>query len=108
MPYKLLGVSVLISIVLAVGMFILYQKNVSQARTIDELQGQVSILDKQVKARESSASILKKDKEKAVKERDMYKRKLNESEDGSECRDVPLNDNTKRVLDELYGSQPSD
>lgn len=108
MPYKLLGASVLISIVLAVGMFILYQKNVSQARTIDELQGQVTLLDKQVKARESSASILKKDKERAVRERDEFERKLNESESGSECRDVPLNDNTKRVLKELYGSQPSD
>ncbi|AJT60723.1 putative i-spanin [Citrobacter phage CVT22] len=107
MPYKLLGASVLISIVLAVGMFILWQENASQARTIDSMQAQIGILDKQVKARESSAASLKKDKERAISERDMYKRKLNESEEGSECTNVPLNDHTKWLLDELYNSQPS-
>lgn len=107
MLYKLLGASVFISIVLAVGLYLSHQKNLSQARTIDEMSQQLSILDKQIKARDSSASILKQEKEKAAKERDMYKRKLNESEADSVCRDVPLNDNTKRVLDELYRSQAS-
>lgn len=108
MLYKLLVASVFISIVLAVGLYLSHQKVLSQARTIDSMASQIQLLDKQVKARESSASVLKKDKERAVKERDEFERKLNESESGSECRDVPLNDNTKRVLKELYGSQPSD
>lgn len=104
--YKLLGASVIVCVVLAVGMYWQHSKIVSQSRTIDSMTTQIEGLEKQAKARDVVAKQNKQDKDKAEAERDKFKRKLKDAEDGV-CTNVPLGDNSKRVLEELYNSQPS-
>lgn len=105
--YKLLGASTIICIVLAVGMYWQHTKIRSQSDTIDSMTIQITSLEKQSKARGVVATQNKKDRMKAERERDAYKRKLRDAEKDSLCSNTPLNDNTKRVLRELYNSQPS-
>lgn len=105
--YKLLGASVIVCIALAVGMYWQHSTIVSQSGTIDSMTIQIEGLKKQSKARDIVAKQNKKDKQKAQEERDEFKRKLKDAEENSPCANTPLSDNSKRVLEDLYNSQPS-
>lgn len=105
--YKLLGASVIVCILLAVGMYWQHSTIRSQRDTIDSMTTKIAGLEKQAKARDVVAKQNKQDKEKAQQELDTYKRKLKDAEKNSPCATTPLNDESQRLLKDLYNSQPS-
>lgn len=105
--YKLLGASVIVCIALAVGMYWQHSIISSQRSTIDSMTKKIEGLEKKEKARDAVAKQNKQDKVQAEKERDLFKRKLKDAEKDSPWANAPLSDESKRVLKELYNSQPS-
>lgn len=105
--YKLLGASVIVCIALAVGIYWQHSIISSQRSTIDSMTTQIEGLEKQSKARDKVAKQNKLDKTQAEKERDEFKRKLKDAGKGNPCNNAPLDDESSRVLKDLYNSQPS-
>ena len=102
-----LGIAVAAFVVMAVGLY--YQHTVisSQDATIASQASVIDTFEKDKKAQEKADKQLKADKEKIAKERREWKEKLNEALSGNGCADVPFDDNTQRLLNELYGKQGS-
>ena len=102
-----LGIAVVVFVLMAVGMY--YQHTVIRSKddTIALQASQIELFEKDKKAQVKADKQLKADKEKIAKERREWKDKLNEALNGNECNNVPFDDNTQRLLNELYGKQGS-
>lgn len=102
-----LGAAVLIFIAMGIGLYYQHSKISSQALTIASQATTIDNLVKDKKAQDKADKQLQADKDKAAKERDMWKNKLNEALKGNGCTDVPFDDNTQLLLNQLYGKQGS-
>ena len=102
-----LGIAVALFVLMGIGLY--YQHTVisSQSLTIASQASVIASFEKDKKAQEKADKQLKADKEKIAKERREWKDKLNEALQGNSCNDVPFDDNTQRLLNELYGKQGS-
>lgn len=103
----LLGASVLICIVLAV--LLAYRGNQieAQARTIAEQATQLERYAKDKAAQEVADNQLQAEKERIAKERNKYKKDLENALKDNPCSNTQLPDDAKRVLKELYGGKGS-
>lgn len=95
-----IGAAVVAFVLMAVGLVYQDTTIASQKQTIDTFE-------KDKKAQDKADKQLKADKEKIAKELQDWKEKLNEALQGNTCNDVPFDDNTQRMLNELYGKQGS-
>lgn len=102
-----LGAAVVAFVLMAVGLVYQHSTIASQDATIDSQAKTISTFEKDKKAQDKADKQLKADKEKIAKERDKWKDKLDEALKGNTCNDVPFDDNTQRLLNELYGKQGS-
>jgi len=98
-----LGALVLICIVMGVWMVYQSHEISSQADTIASQQETITHFQQDKEAQELADNQLQADKDKIAKERNMYKKKLNDALANQECTDAHLPDDAKRVLEELYG-----
>lgn len=102
-----LGAAVVVFVLMAVGLVYQHSTIASQDATITSQAQTINTFEKDKKAQDKADKQLKADKEKIAKERDKWKDKLNEALDGNTCNDVPFDDNTQRLLNELYDKQGS-
>lgn len=102
-----LGIAVVVFVLMAVGLVYQNSTIASQDATIASQQQTIDTFEKDKKAQDKADKQLKADKEKIAKESKEWKDKLNEALQGNTCNDVPFDDNTQRMLNELYGKQGS-
>lgn len=102
-----LGAAVVAFVLMAVGLVYQHSTIASQDATIASQAQTINTFEKDKKAQDKADKQLKADKEKIAKERREWKDKLNEALQGNTCNDVPFDDNTQRLLNELYGKQGS-
>lgn len=102
-----LGAAVVAFVLMAVGLAYQHSTIASQDATIASQQQTIDTFERDKKAQDKADKQLKADKEKIAKERQDWKEKLNEALKGNTCNDVPFDDNTQRLLNELYGKQGS-
>lgn len=102
-----LGALVLACICLAIGMAYQHSKIASQGATIASQAETIGHYKQDKAAQEVADSRLQAEKEQIAQQRDNYKKQLKNALKDQECAAVPLSDDTKRVLQELYGRKSS-
>lgn len=70
---------------------------------IENQKEQLELYAKDKKAQEKADAQLKTDKAKLKKERDSLKGKLEDALKNNKCADAPFDDDTQRLLNQLYG-----
>lgn len=79
----------------------------AQSSTISQQAKDLDTFEKDKKAQDKADKKLKADKERIAQERNKYKKDLEDALKDSPCNDVPFDDNTQRLLNQLYGKQGS-
>lgn len=102
-----LGAAVVVFVLMAVGLVYQHSTIASQDATIASQKQTIDTFEKDKKAQDKADKQLKAEKEKIAKERQDWKKLLNEALKGNACNDVPFDDNTQRLLNKLYGKQGS-
>lgn len=103
----LLGALLLAFVAMGVGLYWQHSTIVSQRDTMAKQQEAIDGFKKDKSGQEKADKQLKADKEKIAKERDKYKRGLEDALGDNKCADVSFDSDTQRLLNDLYGSQSS-
>ena len=79
----------------------------AQSEQLSKQRDAIALFEKDQTAQQEADSQLQADKERIARERDVLKKKLNNALKDNQCNDVPFDDGTQRVLNELYGKPSS-
>lgn len=103
----LLGAVLLAFVAMGVGLYWQHSTISSQRDTLAKQQQAIDDFKKDKAGQEKADKQLKADKEKIAKERDKFRRGLEDALRDNGCSDVPFDSDTQRLLQDLYNSQGS-